>query len=274
MSQVSGSYFAILGLRLRAGRTFEPHDRAGGARVVIVDEELARTLLGGGNTIGSRLEIPDLGVNAEVIGVVSAVWQAGRFGERLPQIYLPFDQLPLSRLTVLVKGGDPPAAGVTPELFRRVLLETNPTATATRLVPLEAQLGDELRRPRFYAATLAIIAVLAIVVSAGAVYASVAAAVARRTREIGIRIALGASREQVFELVLARVGAVILAGTAAGSVTTLALVGLVAARVSMDRPSLLLFVVSNVFVWVAAGLAVLRPVARATRISPVLALTE
>lgn len=274
MSQVSGSFFELLGLRPTAGRTFESHDRAGGARVVIVDESLGRTLAGGGNVVGSLLEIPDLGVTAEVIGVVPAVWQAGRFGERLPQVYLPFDQLPLSRLTLLVRSGQPAAARVTPAVFQRVLRDTDPAATATRLQPLEAELGDELRRPRFYATTLAIIAALAIVVAAGAVHASVTAVVARRTREIGIRIALGASRGQVFGLVVSRVGAVILAGTVAGSVTAVALTGLATSRIAMDRPTLLLFMLSNSLVWVAAGLAIVRPVARATRISPVLALSE
>ncbi|MEA3244533.1 MAG: ABC transporter permease [Gemmatimonadota bacterium] len=273
MSQISGEFFACLRIPLRRGRAFQPEDRSGSRHAVIVDEEVARILYGSNDAaVGRLLDIESLGMRAEIVGVASAVRQRGRFGEQLPQIYLPVEQLPLSRMTILLRSAD----GRIPlrtDAYQRLVHAVYPSATATALAPLESAVA-ELRRPRFYSVALATVAVVALVVAAGAVHASVAALVARRIRELGLRVALGASTSRIVGLVLARAGMSLLAGSAAGAVAGMGLIGALATRIALDRPSALTLAVGVGILWVAAGLAVLRPIARATDINPMLILSE
>jgi putative ABC transport system permease protein len=117
--------------------------------------------------------------------------------------------------------------------------------------------------------------VVALVVSAAAVYASVAALVAQRTHEIGIRMALGASRTRITTLVMSRVASMMAIGTIVGIAAALGLwQTLVNQGFALGTPTVGAFVATTLTLWCAAGTAVLLPVGRATRVSPLVALRE
>ena len=273
MSQVSGEYFAVLRIPVIRGRVFSTMDNAQSRSVVIIDIELARRVFGSDDPLGRSLMINDLGVAAEVIGVVGTVRQSGRLTEGLPQIYLPFDQLPLSTMAVLLRDGG--AASAIASDVRAAVRASGPSAAVTGIMPLEQQLYDEVRRPQFYALVLAMLALLAMVVSAAAVHASVAALVAQRAHEIGIRMALGATRARIIVFVLSRVAQMMALGSVAGFIAALVLwQGLVRRGFAIGQPTPAALLSTLVILWLAGGAAVVLPVLRATRIRPLVALTE
>lgn len=273
MSQVSGDYFALVHIPLSRGRTFDASDNERTQPVVIVDTDIAKRLYGGANAVGQQLRLADLSLTAQVVGVVSAVRQTGRLTEPLPQVYLPFDQLPLSTLTILVSGKGSVAD------YRRIIASAihhaAPGAAMISSAPLEDEIYEEVRKPQFYAMALSLFALVAMLVSAAAVYASVAALVAQRTREIGIRIALGASSARITSLVMGRVATMMAVGTLAGMIGAQLLWQILEKfGFTFGEPTLSAFVWTTVTLWCAGALAVALPVGRATRISPLIALKE
>ena len=273
MSQVSGDYFALVHIPLSRGRTFDVSDNERTQPVVIVDTDIAKGLYGGANAVGQQLRLADLSLTAQVVGVVSAVRQTGRLTEPLPQVYLPFDQQPLSTLTILVSGKGSVTA------YRRIIgsaiHHAAPGAAMIASAPLEDEIYEEMRKPQFYATALSLFALVAMLVSAAAVYASVAALVAQRTREIGIRIALGASSARITALVMGRVTTMMAVGTLAGVIgAQLLWQVLEQLGFTFGEPTLSAFVWTAVTLWWAGALAVAIPIGRATRISPLIALKE
>jgi putative ABC transport system permease protein len=272
MSQVSGDYFSLLGIPLLSGRTFDRTDDERSPWVVVIDRELGKQLFGNINPLGRLVMVNDLNVTAEVVGIVGTVRQAGRLAEPLPQLYLPIQQLPLATFAVLTRG-------IPSKDFREQLKlgvsSASPSAAVIDVLPLEDAMYRELRRPTFYAVTLFAFAIAAMVVSGAAVYASVSALVAQRTHEIGIRAALGASRIRIVSFVLKRVGQMTVVGTILGAILGYGLHGLLESRIAaLGHPTMTSLVSSVLILWCAAGLAVLVPVLRATRVHPAIALSD
>lgn len=198
---VTRGYFEAAGLPLVQGRTFRPGDGPDAPVAVVVDTRLAQRLWPDDDPIGQRVRGWGL-EDAEVVGVVGHVRNYGVLQDSREELYMVHDQRALLRMYLMVRTeGDPGAlaAGV-----RRVVADVDPdvpVAGFTRFAEVEEA---TLSRPRLAAGLGLALALLAAVLAVSGVYALMAFAVARRTRELGIRMAVGASRTSVRRLVLGR----------------------------------------------------------------------
>jgi predicted permease len=212
---VSPRFFRTLGIKLAAGRDFDDRDRADGPAVAIVSESMARKFWPGKNPIGRRImNLGPEGVGAEVIGVVRDV--RARSLRRLPDptVYAPVSQFYMPRMTIVLSTDGDAAA------LQRPLVEALASMDAGlplfHVRTLSDKLGLSLGQGRLLALLVATFAGLALLLAAAGLYGVVSYATQTRTREFGIRLALGASARSVRGLVLSRTGAITLAGLGAG----------------------------------------------------------
>jgi predicted permease len=216
---VTPSYFETLGIPLLQGRTFGLDDRPETQRVIVVNETAARRFWNG-DALGKRVR-PQGNANAwrEVIGVVRDV-KVGELNESAtPMMYFSTTQVSIGCCYVLARSeGDPEALLPT---LRSALREAAPQLSPTRLGTVEAHLSASLAAPRAAAALMGGFSVLALVLATLGVYAVVSFAVARRSAEIGIRLALGAARSRLIGMVVAESLVTVGAGVAIGLIVAL-----------------------------------------------------
>ncbi len=277
-STVSYDYFETLGIPVRRGRRFGGDDIEGGSPVVVLNETGARFIqdLTGSEALEAGISVQGPGGPfMEVVGVVADVRSGPPRQEPRPHMYWSFEQVPggqgFANMALVVLGSGEPAnlAGA----VRSAVTDVDATVPLMSVRSLDAVLGEGVAQERLAATVLAVAAGLALLLASLGLYGVLTQAVARRTSEIGIRIALGAARGSVLRSVLLRA----LALTAVGLV-----VGLGVAMLAGRALAALLFGVSaqdatTLFgvVAVLLGVAVLAswvPAHRATRIDPVTAL--
>jgi predicted permease len=271
---VSDEFLQAAGVPLMAGRHFTSGDRAGADAVVIVSEALARRLFPDRNAVGQTLySIHD---SWRVVGVVGDVRPAAP-GAVQPAAYLPLRQHVgvlewFGTATVVARGGDPQRLAAA---LRALVLSLDP-----ELPPYNVRtLGEELSRlaaaPRFSATLLAVFGGAALALAAIGVYGVMSHAVRQRTRELGVRIALGATKTQVLWLVL-RDGTLVVAGgllsgLLASAWLSRSLTGLLHEVTPGDPPTLVLVAI---LLGAAGLLASYLPARRATRVNPIEVLRE
>ncbi len=271
LSQIGGAYFQALRIPILAGRAFLPSDNADAAPVVICDEDAAKLLFGGANPVGQTLHLHDPDLIATVVGVSGTVRQTGRMADRRPQIYAPFDQLPLASFVLLARGNGsyPPLAHAIAAAAGRA----DATAPVFAERPLDEVVYGELSRPAFYATTLLIFAAVAIAISAMGIYAASTALVSQRYREIAIRLALGATGRHIAEVVGVRLAAAVLIGVLLGWVMIFVGNRLFAAWFyGASSATVGACILGAGVVFLAAALAVLSPLHRAARVQPMTVL--
>ena len=267
---VTPNYFRTVGTALVRGRLFTDEDREGTPQVVVIGESLARHYWPGANPIGRRVGKGEL--TYTVIGVVRDSHYRNLRDPR-PSIYLPLRQSPFPIApTTLVIASDVPPADLVPAI-RRAVSEVEPGMSVASAAPLETYLAGPLAQPRLDAMLLALFAGAAVSLAAVGLFGVMAAAVRQRTREIGVRIALGATPARVSRLVVGR--ALAIAGIGA-------LVGLVAALGATQALRSLLYAVSPtdpltlalvlLLLFCVALLAAYLPARRAQRVDPIIAL--
>ena len=221
---VSGDYFRTLGIRLRAGRLFGPQDRAGAEPVAIVNEALARRLWPGQDAIGRRcrtgLDGEDLWVT--VVGVVADT-PATKITERPgPELYRPLAQPNLygsERLVLAVRTGP----GFSVEALRRALREAAPALVIEPERRLTDLIADATHRERVLGRLLTAFGGLALVLAALGLHGLLTLIVTERTRELGVRLAIGAAASDLVTGVLRRAAGHTLAGAALGLLAAFAL---------------------------------------------------
>lgn len=265
-------YFRTVGIPVTAGRSFDRRDSEGAPPVIVINESLARAHFGLENPIGRLLRL-DRGspLNAEVIGVVGDVREIALRVPPGPGIYAPKTQQPWIRHETrdLVIRTSTDAATLAPGISA-VLRDLEPDIPRVPVLPMTDVVAGALRRPGFYAAAVASFAFTAVLLAAFGIYGTVTSAVAERRRELGVRLALGASHGNVL-LRAARSGAApTLCGLAAGVPLALAAGRVVREQLygigPADWPTILAVAGFMTFVAVAAAVA---PAVRATRIDPV-----
>lgn len=219
---ISPHYFETAGTRMLLGRDVTPQDRDGAPPVVIVNEALANLLYAKQDPIGKglRLRGPDNAYVCEIIGVVETGKYDSLGEDPMPVVFFPIAQTQ-TEMTTLVARTSLPAAHAT-ELLRKAVLDLNSELTIFNAGSLKEQLGMALFPARAAAIVLGVFGVLAMVLAATGLFALVAYSVARRMREIGIRMALGARPRQVLASVLRRTAVLCAAGILIGTLATLA----------------------------------------------------
>jgi predicted permease len=280
-NRVSPRYFETLGVPLAAGRDFDEQDDAGRPAVAIVNQTLARRFWPAQDALGRRfrvlrgrgLTVEQMtgGADVQVVGVARDVKYRSLGEDPEPHVYLPYLQhFDSSRTLIVATRGDAPATITT---VQRELLAMEPDLPGFFARTLEQHAGLALVPARMAALLSTLFGGLALSLAALGVYGVVSHSVAERTREIGIRRALGASAGDVSRLVLGGGARLIGAGLAAGLLLALALarfVGALLYDVSATEPALLLGV-SLLLALVALGASWI-PARRALRVDPLVAL--
>jgi putative ABC transport system permease protein len=268
---ITPGYLQAMGLRLLDGRAIDDRDSPQAPRVLMVSETLANRLWPGRSAVGQQLVVDYSTAGTypyEIVGVIGDLRFRGPRSEPLPEIYLPHAQRPYLILNVVVKtSGDPRA--IIPAV-RAALRETDPQKPAQGLFPLEDLLGATYARDRQAMIALLLFAGAAIFLAVLSVYGALSQRVRERSREIGIRMAMGAGAPRVMRWVavsgLRLIAIGIAAGTALAYAARGAIEGLLFGVVPTDVPTLTIVLAGLG----AAGLAAtLVPSWRATRIDPV-----
>jgi predicted permease len=274
---VTPGYFRTMGIELAAGRDFTPADGPGVPDVAIVNESAARLLwpgaepLGHSFRIGTRLGLDGNRVGGSVVGVIRDFKHFGPNAEARPEIYVVHSQFPEDGLSVVVKASVPPTSIVDP--IRDRLAAIDPQVPMFRVHTMEELANQAVAQPRFYFMLLAVFAATALILAAIGIYGVMAHAVAQRTREIGIRMALGARRAEVLRMVLKSGLALGVAGTAAGIVAALATTRLIAGLLYEVRPTdTFTFVTVPLLLLAVAMASCYLPARRATRVDPMRAI--
>jgi putative ABC transport system permease protein len=279
---VSGDFFRALGVPVRRGRPLGPEDRAGGPRVAVVNETFVRRFIGEGEPLGRRLTFGDGTEDAawmEIVGVAADVRTLGLTTDPPPEIYVPFEQITAdlwtvftgSTLSVAVRSAGAPER-LAPAV-RAAVRQVDPEQVVSNPRPAGELVSGAMARQRFSMLLLLAFGGLALALAGVGVYGVLAYTVSQRTRELGIRVALGASAGAVRALVLLQGLGVALVGLALGLVGALGLSRLLRAVLYDVSPTdpLALAVAAGVLGGVAA-IACLIPAVRATRVNPVEAL--
>jgi len=218
----SAGYFELMDIPLRSGRSIETRDRSDAPPVILINDAAARTYFPGEDPVGQRVRLmftPRDYPNVTIAGVVGDVHHRDLAAAPRPEIYMPLEQVPggwisaiIGSMSVVVRT-DLPLESVGPAI-RRTVQDLDPTVPVDGLATLEQAVGDDIARDRFLTLLLALFAAVALTIAAVGVYGVMAFSVARRTREIGIRMALGAEPGAI----LASIVKTALAISAAGAV--------------------------------------------------------
>ena len=210
----SAGYFQTMRIPLLAGRDFAASDTRDAAPVVIVNETLAQSYAPDGNAVGRRLRLGSIVQWHTIIGVVGDVRHGGPAAPREPQLYQPYTQSSFPFMSFVVRTAPEPEALIAS--VRQVLARIDPTLPMAGVSTLEERLGTSRAETRFLSALLGGFAGMALLLAALGVYSVAAYAVTARSREIGIRVALGAEPREVVALIVRGGSQVIAAGLLAG----------------------------------------------------------
>jgi putative ABC transport system permease protein len=268
--RVTPGFFDVYGLPLLAGRGFDLRDGTGREPVAVLSAGLARELFGDRDPLGRAIEFD--GERRRVVGVAGDVRGVASDPGAPSYVYLPYAQSPGTlAMTVLARTAGEPLTLARPA--EQVVWEISRDAPAYGATTMEQMLADTDWRPRFLLQLLAAFALLALVLATSGIYAVLAAAVVERTREVGIRVAVGARRGDVLAMVLADAGRLALAGIAVGLVLAVAASRLLEGQLqgvgTLDPTTYAAVSLLLLAVALAAGAI---PALRATRIDPVKAL--
>ena len=265
----SPSYFDVLGVRLIRGRVFTEHDRLGQPKVVVINEAAARQFWGSEDPVGQRIGVGQggFGDGAEVVGVVADV----RYGEVetsvTPDVYLPLLQSMRSSGYLFVRGRGSNEALMS--AIRAEVKSMDADLPVTDARTMEERFADATWRTRMSAWLLGAFAALALLLAALGVYGVMTQGVEQRTREIGLRLALGAAREDILRLIVGRVLAIALAGIALGVALAVPAMRLLTALLYQVEPGDPLVLATLTLVLLAVSLlAGYLPARRATRVDP------
>lgn len=267
----SEDYFRTAGIALARGRDFSLGDNSAAPPVAIVNETLARSYFPNLDPVGQHLAVSWDGKTREIVGVIRDIHDRGLSAKAVATLFVPYQQFALSYGGVVARTSTPPAA-VIPELRRR-LAAAEPEVPLRSVTTIGARLRDTLDAPRFYTMMAAVCALMAVLFVTLGLYGVISFGVSRRTAEIGIRMALGASGESIRRGVLLQGLRMAAAGVAMGIALSLAATRLMAALLfeikPIDPPTLAISAILVIAVTLGAAYI---PARRASMVAPMMAL--
>jgi len=272
---VSQDYLEAMGIAIRSGRGFEDFDRLGSPQVMLVNRSLVRSGMVGANPIGTRVYAL-FRDPWEIVGVVDDVRAEALDVEPYPQFFVDLRQVPGFPFSDFRPQFAVRTAGDTTAILanlRDIVRQVESRASVDNVATVDQIVWNSIARPRFYAVLLALFATVSVTLAAVGIFGLMAYLVAQRTREIGIRMALGAQRFEVMtgvlgqSAVLVAIGVGIGLGAAAGLTRYLA--GMLFGLTPLDPAT---FAAASLLFVVAALIASIVPARRATRVDPLVAL--
>ena len=281
MHQISADYPRTLGIALLKGRGFTTAEVAGRRQIALVNQAFERTRFNGSDAVGRIVRLPRLteppihatDAGVEIVGVVHDTLNRGLVDELLPEIYIPYSLLGAANRVVVQTAGDP--AAMTRAVVERVYtLDRDQPVTDVRTIQ---SFLDEFvyAGPRFNVVLLSVFAALGLTLAVVGVYGVMSHTVSQQTREIGVRIALGADPGSVGRMVVRSGALLLLAGVAIGLVGSVFATRLLTQQIWNVSPFDPISFVAASGVLFAAGLqACLWPAWRATRTQPIVALRQ
>jgi predicted permease len=274
-ASVSPGYFDLLRVPLLAGREFRLEDNENARRVMIVNESFARRFFHGGDPVGHRVQV--YGKPFTIVGMVKDSKYLNLSEPPQPYFYMPFDQVHYGSgeggVALYARtSGD--ARGFVP-ILRREMSAIDPNSAGLTAMPLSDYISAAWFGPRLASLFLGVLGVISMLLAGVGLYGVMAYAVSQQTREIGLRIALGADPGGVLRMIIRRGLLLAVSGIATGLAITVVATQQIAAllyRVSPADPASIAG--AAVFLVVVAVLASLIPALRATRVDPIIALRQ
>jgi putative ABC transport system permease protein len=276
----SAGYLKTMGVPLISGRWIEDRDREGAPGAVVVNASFARTYFPNQSPLGQHLQIgatpsPEIPW-MEIVGVIADVKQS-LASESSSEMYFPYRQadqvLPVTTLSLVVRTAGTPLAQA--QAVRSVVHDIDANQPITAVRSMDENVAQSISQPRFRTVLLAVFAGIALVLAAVGIFGVMAYSVAQRTRELGLRIALGASRGRVLQLVLVHGVRLTLVGVAIGLAATFLLTRYVSSLLfnvpAYDPMTLVGVVVALIAISLCACYL---PARRATLVDPIVALRE
>jgi putative ABC transport system permease protein len=267
---VSPEYFDTLELPIVVGRAFTDDDRIGTTPVCIVNEAFAAQHFPGRNPIGERIRVglADL-ADREIVGVARQVKGRPDEVEEFAQLYVPLAQSSWPNAHLIVRSREGDAVGLSPAV-RAAIAEVVPGQAANNVMTLDDIAGTATERYRFRAALVSTFGALALLLAMVGVFGVLAYSVQQRTRELGVRIALGATSGSVLRLVLTGAGGVVVFGAVVGMLLAAGFGQAMSAFLFGVRPlDPATFATVVALLLVTAGIAMAVPAVRATRVDPI-----
>ena len=283
VAMVTPGYFSTMGISLVSGRDFTDRDGSGAPVVAIVNHEFVKRYFPNENPIGKHIELGweqdtastggNMTLGGEIVGVVGDVKRRGLSQEVFPETYASFMQPTFSSFSVVVRSTADPSTVMA--AIRAQVRELDRDLPLSELRQVKELVAASVSRPRFYTTILGVFASIALILAAVGIYGVISYAVSLRTRELGIRIALGASGRQVSGLVLQQGVGLAIAGVligGAGAYWLTRLLSKLLFGVSATDP--LTFLGVAVLLTAIAAVASFVPARRAAKVDPLLAMRE
>ena len=271
---VSPGYFHVMGIPLVAGRAFDARDTMDAPRVTLISQALARVYFPDRNPIGQQLRFAfgrDSDAPRLIIGVVGDVRNVAPAVDTAPMVYVPFAQSPFPGSDVVVRSSLDTSAVVA--ALRRDIGQMDPDLALSDVAGLPDAIHTSLEAPRFRTLLLALFAGVALVLAATGIFGVISYSVSRRTQEIGIRVALGASRGTILRMVMGETLGIAFSGVMLGIpcalVASRLLKHMLFGVLAGDPATLAVVALTLVIAAVIAGYV---PVRRAMRVDPLHAL--
>lgn len=276
-NSVGSDFVSTMRLRLVAGRDISDADLAAHRRVAVVNESFARFFFGTRNPLHQRFNLAEhrrTDGEVEIIGVVRDAKYADMRTKPPRTFYLSFaaaGQEPRPRLSFEVRAEQPPERLV--ESIRAAVRELSPQLPVMGVMTQDSQIDQMLQQERSFATLCSGFGITALLLAGIGLYANLAFAVTRRTNEIGVRVALGASRASIISLTIREAGWIVLGGLIAGLAATLAVTRWIQSSLYGVAPAdIAVLATSFLIIAAVALLATLKPALRASKIDPLRAL--